>query len=160
METAHYVVSYGNLFGGHSWGRGRTGLTDAGALSPPESPSVQHEAISIISLVVFGLPGLNPTNKFTNEGWMEEVEHEQGRFLTGPGGPTSCSSSAGGRPKGRVGTPQVPAAQDFVWVDRRSDEEFQETQAHNESASARVACCLHGHSPSSYVKTFLGEPSL
>lgn len=53
METAHYVVSYGNLFGGHSWGRGRTGLTDAGALSPPESPSAQHEAISIISLVVF-----------------------------------------------------------------------------------------------------------
>lgn len=59
METAHYVVSYGNLFGGHWWGRGRTGLTDAGALSPPGSPSAQHEAISVISLVIFGSPALN-----------------------------------------------------------------------------------------------------
>lgn len=60
METAHYVVSYGNLSGGHSWGRGRTGLRDAGALCPPESPSAQHEAFQSSAWSVFGLPGPNP----------------------------------------------------------------------------------------------------
>lgn len=46
------------------------------------------------------------------DGWRKSGI-EQGRLLTGPGGP------AGGRPKGRVG----PAARDFVGVDRRRDGE-------------------------------------
>lgn len=46
METVHYVVSYGNLLGGHWRGRRGTGPSDVGGLSPPEPPSFQQEPVS------------------------------------------------------------------------------------------------------------------